>query len=149
VIPESPSPAPDEFKNRPVRILKQASTDAGMRYFRPASDLRMLLTFLERFEHLGWFPPIDLEKRRLLAAHDVIMHVVRGDLCFYEFCSKGARGERQPWLSVFFHVDAHSTVRICGIVPVGDRMQHRQKTLDIIRLRVEMVQDRLERRKEK
>jgi hypothetical protein len=77
----------------------------------------MLLAFLDRFDRLGWFPPMDLEKRRVLAAHDVIMHVVREDLCFYEFCWKGARGERDPWLCIFFHVAAGAQIRICAVEP--------------------------------
>ncbi len=103
------------FTQRSLRILKEAAVDAGLAHLRSDRDLPMLLAFLERFDRLGWIPPVDLEKRRILAAHDVIMHVVRDDLCFYEFCSKGARGEREPWLTIFFHVDADSLVRICGV----------------------------------
>src|SRR5437016_1498365 len=101
------------------RLMHEAKEDSGHPFFQPGRDLPMLLAFLERFNQLGWFPPIDAEKRRLLAAHDVIMHVIRDDLCFYEFCSKGARGERDPWLSIFFHVDMDSTIRVCALQPTG------------------------------
>jgi hypothetical protein len=123
--------------------------DAGFRHFRPEFDLPMLLTFLDRFEHLGWFPPVDLEKARLLAVHDVIMHVVREEICFFEFCSKGGRGERQPWLSIFFHVSADSTLRICGIELSDQVARRRKKVLDKMKLRVDVLNDWLERQSEK
>lgn len=103
------------FVDSKVRVLKEATADAGLAQFSATRDLPMLLAFLDQFDRLGWLPPVDMEKRRLLAAHDVIMHVVCEDLFFYEFCSKGARGERDPWLSIFFHVGADSSVRICGV----------------------------------
>jgi hypothetical protein len=105
---------PRRFSAKSLRILNEATSDVGFTSLRADRDLPMLLAFLERFDALGWLPPVDLEKRRVLAAHDVIMHVVREDLCFYEFVSKGARGERHPWLCIFFHVDAAATVRRVG-----------------------------------
>ena len=77
------------FTNKKVRILKEATADDGFAQFSTTRDLPMLLAFLDQFDRLGWLPPVDAEKREILAAHDVIMHEVRDDLCFYEFCSRG------------------------------------------------------------
>ena len=141
-------PSRRRFDNRSLRILKEAMRDAGYALLRPRHDLDMLLTFLERFDRLGWFPPVDLEKRRVLAAHDVIIHVIRGEDCFYEFCSKGARGERRPWLSIFFHVARDARVRICGIERTDWLQRHRNLVLERTRLRVEILSEWLNRREE-
>ena len=108
----------------------------------------MLVSFLERFDQLGWIPPIDSEKRRLLAAHDVIIHVVKDDLCLYEFCAKGARGERNPWITIFFHVDpADRQVRICGVELTRFVERHRTLVLDRMRNRIESLYRALKRRR--
>jgi hypothetical protein len=149
VLPSlSTTPMPHRLSKESLRIMKEARLDSGHALLRPALDLQMLLAFLERFDRLGWFPPIDLEKRRVLAANEVTMHVVREDLCFYEFCSKGARGERSPWLTIFFHVDARSNVRICGVEPTPLVNRQRSGVLDRIRMRVEKIDRALKRRKE-
>jgi hypothetical protein len=122
-----------------VRILKAAELDEGYPYLRREADLPMLLAFVERFDRLGWLPPIDAEKRHLLAAHDVIMHVVREGLCFYEFCSKGARGERDPWLTLFFHVDARRQLRLCGVELTAFVRRHEPIVLRKMRMRVEQL----------
>lgn len=135
------------FAPAALRMLKEATLDDGYVLYR-SSDRSMLFAFLERFDQLGWFPPTDLEKRRLLASHDVIMHVVRDDLCFHEFRSKGARGERQPWLTIFFHVDAGRTVRLCGFEASSFVERHRGVVTERIRMRVEVLGRALDRRKE-
>src|SRR5687768_8474733 len=138
---------PRRFSDKSLRILKEAADDAGFAHLRADRDLPMLLAFLERFDALGWLPPIDLEKRRLLAAHDVIMHVVREDLCFYEFVSKGARGERQPWLSIFFHVDTAAAVRLCGVELTKQVASRRAVVVERMRMRVEVLDNWLKRSK--
>ena len=129
-----------------VRILKVAELDDGARLLNRESDLGMLCAFLERFDQLGWLPPLNDEKRKLLAANDVIIHVVGSSVSFYEFCSKGARGERKPWLSVFFHVDAERIVRICGLETVHCVRRHHAIIIDRIHQRVQMLRASLERR---
>src|SRR3712207_697972 len=103
------------FSISSIRALKVAVADDAYNELQPATDLQMLVSFLERFDALGWIPPLTMEKQILLAAHDVTMHQVRQDLLFYEFCSKGGRGERDPWISIFFHVASDRQVRICGV----------------------------------
>jgi hypothetical protein len=117
--------------------------DDGYTELRPARDLPMLFAFLERFDRLGSFPPADAEKRRLLAAHDVIMHEVRDDLCFYEFTSKGARGERNPWLTIFFHVAVSSRVRIVGLERTQQLARDRAFYVQRVRDRVKVLDRRL------
>jgi hypothetical protein len=65
------------FRLSSVRVLNEASADEAIRLLRPSRDVAMMLAFLDRFDHLGWLPPIDEEKGKLLAAHDVIMHRVK------------------------------------------------------------------------
>jgi len=137
-----------KFSAKPIKVLKEATEDAGYRYLRAGRDLPMLLAFLERFDHLGWFPPLDLEKQRLLAAHDVIMHAITQDLCFYEFLSRGARDEREPWLEIFFHVDEEGQIRICGIEDSRQLARRRSFYLDRIHVRVTRLHDWLEHHKE-
>jgi len=143
-----PKPGRGRFGTSSFRILKDVRDDLGYPHFDAGEDLAMLVAFLERFDRLGWFPPIDLEKQRLLATHDVIMHVIDKDLCFYEFCSKGGRGERDPWLSTFFHVDANATIRICGLVPTARLSKKREFFLEFMRVRVKRLGRSIARRKE-
>lgn len=131
-----------------LRILKAATADTGFPFLQPSSDLTMLLAFVERFDRLGWLPPLDEQKLKLLAAHDVQMHVVHETLCFYEFCSKGARGERDPWLSIFFHVDQKKRVRICGVEPTASIAVHRQTVVGRMARRVNDLSQWLKRRKD-
>jgi hypothetical protein len=139
-----PDPRPHSRKRRftpdSLRILKVAKTDAGYQHFHARTDLQMLMAFLDRFDRLGWFPPVTDEKRRLLAAYDLTVHVVREEICFYEFCSRGARGERDPWVTVFFHVnDSDGMVRICGIALTQFVERRRALVLEAMRQRVEML----------
>ena len=137
-----------QFRIESFRLMSEASQDAGLRNLQRHRDLQMLLTFLERFDRLGWLPPADPEKRRLLEVHDVRMHVVRDDLCFYEFVSKGARGERDPWLTIFFHMSMDRQLRICGVETTGDVQRRRRGIVENIEARVERLDARLRRRKE-
>ncbi|MGB7159817.1 MAG: hypothetical protein WBD40_17250 [Tepidisphaeraceae bacterium] len=133
----------ERFSRESLRIIKDAVQDDGYKNLRPALDLPMLFAFLERFDHLGWIPPVDAEKRRLLAVHDVIMHEVHDDLCFYEFCSKGARGEREPWLTIFFHVASSSRIRIVGLERTQQLARGREFYLQRVRERVKSLSRRL------
>jgi hypothetical protein len=149
MMPDKPTQSHSRhFGRSSLRILKEATVDNGYKSLRPTRDLAMLLTFIERFDRLGWFPPTDLEKRRLLAAHDVMMHVVRDDLCFYEFCSKGGRGERDPWLTIFFHVDAAACVRICGLERTEELARHREFYLSRIETRVKILTRHMQHKRE-
>ena len=131
-----------------VKILKRAELeDPAFALLRPKADLAMLLAFLQRFDRLGWFPPLDGEKRALLAANDVIIHRVSPDVCFYEFCSKGARGERDPWLTLLFHVDTQACVRICGVVPASFARDHRPAVVKKVGERVRELEKWLRRRR--
>ena len=104
----------------------------------------MLLSFLDRFDGLGWIPPVTEEKRRALADFGVIIHVVDADILFYEFCSKGARGERQPWLTLFFHVSSASKrVRICGVEKTQLLERRRKLILQNMSIRVQRLDERL------
>ena len=127
------------FSQQNVRVMKEATTDQAYPQFSATRDLPMLLAFLEQFDRLGWLPPLDAEKQRILAAHDVIIHLVRDDLSFYEFCSKGARGERDPWISIFFHVGLDATVRICGVERTEMLAGRRAAALSRMRLRVDVL----------
>jgi hypothetical protein len=130
-----------------VRILKLAREDAAIKELHASSDLRMLLSFLDRFDRLGWIPPSDPEKQQLLAANDVTMHRVSDTVWFYEFCSKGARGERDPWISIFFHIHLPDwCVRICGVEYFSTNRGTRSSLLRRVRRRVETL-DRLLLRK--
>jgi hypothetical protein len=137
-----------QFRIESFRLMIEAAQDAGLKYLRRHRDLQMLLTFLERFDRLGWLPPADPEKRRLLEAHGVTMHVVSGDLCFYEFVSKGARGERDPWLTIFFHMGVDGQLRICGVERTDDVERRRRGIVENIEARVERLDERLRKRKE-
>lgn len=130
-------------------MLKEATQDAGYAYLEPDRDLPTLLVFLQQFDRLGWFPPVTLEKQRLLAAHDVTMHFVRDDLCFYEFCSKGARGERDPWLSIFFHVASDSRIRICGVIPTRRLDRRRSQFVERVEARVKELSRWIKLREER
>ena len=132
-----------------LRVLKAATIDAAFPLLRPSADLPMLLAFVERFDRLGWLPPVDEQKRKLLEAHDVQMHVVRDKLCFYEFCSKGFRGERDPWLSIFFHVDDAKRVRICGVSRTDAPATQRREILRQVARRVQELDEWLSRRRER
>jgi hypothetical protein len=136
-------------RGKSLHVLNEATRDAGYELLRPGRDLPMLLAFLERFDRLGWLPPTDVEKRRLLAAHDVIMYAVRDDLSFYEFRSKGGRGERDPWLTIFFHVAADSRVRICGIELTKQVNRRRAIVIERMRMRVEVLDEWLKWRERK
>lgn len=136
------------FSDSKVRVAKEATADDGFAQLSATRDLPMLLAFLDQFDRLGWLPPVDMEKRRLLAAHDVIMHLAGNDLFFYEFCSKGARGERDPWLSIFFHVGADSIVRICGVELTERLARRRDFYVNRVRERVALLDSRLRSRKE-
>jgi hypothetical protein len=133
------------FDKKRVRILKEAMADKGLAHLSTTRNLPMLFAFLDQFDRLGWLPPPDPQKREILAAHDVIMHDIRDDLCFYEFCSKGARGEREPWLTIFFHVDADSSVRICGLEQTQRLARHRDFFLNRVRSRVITLDEDLRR----
>jgi len=136
------------FSLKSITILKDALQDDGLSYLKPGRDLPMLLAFLERFDQLGWLPPVDPEKQRILAAHDVTMHTISDRLCFYEFCSKGGRGERDPWLSVFFHVAANAKIRICGLERTLDVQRRRRSIMHNIHARVERLDKWLTRHRE-
>jgi hypothetical protein len=136
------------FSLQSLRVLKEAVKDDGLAYFRRSIDLPMVLAFLEAFDHLGWFPPIDEEKRRTLAAHDVIMHQAGNEACYYEFVSKGARGEREPWLSIFFHADGRSQIRICSVERTLRVSRRRDFYQTRVSLRVQRLERWLKRRKE-
>jgi hypothetical protein len=132
-----------------VRILNYASADPDFRLLRPSHDLRMLVAFLDRFDRLGWIPPLTIEKRELLAAHDVIMHHAPLEgFCFYEFCSKGARNDREPWISIFFHVDANKIVRICGVMRTDTVRRRHLLFTQAVRVRVQQLVDWLRERQE-
>ena len=133
------------FTRHKVRILKLAMTDTAYALLDHRADIDMLLAFLDRFDHLGWLPPIDNQKRKLLAANDVSFHVFGKNRCYYEFCSRGARGERRPWLSIFFHVDRNRIVRIIGIVRAQELERRPSLQLEIMRIRVIKLEDWLQR----
>jgi hypothetical protein len=92
--------------------------------------------------------PIDEEKRRILATHDVMMYPIREDLCVYEFCSKGGRGERDPWLSVFFHASPDRKLRICGVELTETVWRHRTTIVESMVARVIVLDKWLKRHKE-
>ena len=131
-----------------VRVLKQAEVDPAFKDLRH-SDLQMLLAFAERFDALGWLPPMDEEKRRILAIHDVMMYPIRDDLSVYEFRSKGGRGERDPWLSIFFHVASDRTLRICGIELMDKVSRHRTTIVESMVARAIVLDKWLKRNKER
>ena len=73
------------FSPESMRILKDARDDPNYALLKPDADLQLLAAFLERMDRLGWIPPLNAERRRLLREYGVIMHVVTDELCFYEY----------------------------------------------------------------
>jgi len=141
-------PRKRRFSLDALRILNDARADPAYPMLSAKTDGQMLLAFLERFDALGWIPPLSQEMRRVLSQFGVIMHLVSDNLCFYEFCSKGARGERDPWLTIFFHVDdATGSVRICGVQTTGQVERRRELILASIAIRVQRLDRWLKRRR--
>jgi hypothetical protein len=130
-----------------LRILIWAEADSARPLMYSRTDLGMLAAFLDGFDKLGWIPPADDEMRQIREGHDIIMHR-DGRLCFSEFCSKGGRGERDPWITIFFHLDhCRRQVRICGVEET--RLYERRQTLVLgkIRYRVQALNERLQARR--
>jgi hypothetical protein len=76
----------------------------------------MLIAFLSQFDRLGLLPPFTALQRQLLQTFGVIVHLIAPKVAFYEFCSQGARGERDPWLVLFFHLSNAGSPAECGFV---------------------------------
>ena len=101
----------------------------------------MLISFLERFEKLGWMPPTNERHVHQLSMNEIKMHLIHESLYFYEYCSRGARGERDPWLTIFFHVDHfRRRIRICGVEFTVFFERARALTLERIANRVKLLE---------
>ena len=132
------------FERLKVRLLKVADADPAAALFTSA-DSDLLLSFLWLFDRSGWLPPTSDEQRRALMAYDVAMHSADGRT-FYEFRSRGGRDDREPPLTLFFHLHRPSgIVRIIGYYLTEQLSQDRAGVLDVMSARAELVDTTMER----
>jgi hypothetical protein len=142
-----PQPKP-RFTLESFRLLELAAQDPALAELHTRTDLQMLLSFIERFDKLGWIPPFTEEHQQLLAASGVTVHQIHPSLRYYEFCSKGARGEREPWITIFFHIDEFERrIRICGVEFTRLFERARDVTYERIAKRIQLLDWKLKRRR--
>lgn len=131
------------------RLIELAQQDPALPQLHTRTDLQMLLAFVERFDRLGWLPPVTQDQMDLLNACGVTVHPVPPSSRYFEFCSKGARGERNPWITIFFHIDEFERrIRICGVEFTNLVGKARALTHERVANRVELLERRLQRRRE-
>jgi hypothetical protein len=120
-----------------IRRLRSSDDDRAIRHFRPKEDCALLLSFIERLQSLNRLPPSNPKTQQLLKEYGVQSHATGRDSWFYEFVFQGARGERSPWLIVFFHIEPlRNVVRLCGFFEYGLRPKSRKRVIELISARV-------------
>jgi len=133
----TPSTKPWQSAGR-LRILKEAELDPAYALLKVRDDLQLMLSFVERFDKLGWIPPVAEEQRQLLAAFGVSMHEAGANTCFFEYHVPDLTRTGRPRLTVFFHVDPPTRiVRVSGIERSEIVDRRRSMVVTSHRMRVE------------
>jgi hypothetical protein len=88
-----------------IRLIAEVLRDKALAHLRRRDDSKMLETFLERLESLGWWPPDNDERRAHVEANEFLVFEDSEEI-MYAFRLRGGRGEREPELLLFFWYDA-------------------------------------------